>query len=72
MRISIDLEPLELRELIQIVQQPSTPTPVRSQRTVSRGEIRAWAKANKLPVSSRGNIAKDVVEAYYYYRELEQ
>lgn len=72
MKITVEMEPHELRDLIAMGVngiQPVTPTKP-AMVEASPGEIRAWAKARRLPISSKGMIPRDVKVLFYQERYM--
>jgi len=72
-KITVEMEPHELRELISMGVngiQPIQPARASMVPTATPGEIRAWAKSRRLPVSSKGMIPKDVKALYYEERYM--
>ena len=75
MKISLEMEPHELGELMRTfgigsqVLEPARHVVSQQIQIPPAAELRAWAKANKLPVSAKGVVPRDVkamwVEANY-------
>jgi hypothetical protein len=67
MKITVELEPRELQELLSF--NPfgqQSPVPVRSDRiAIPTKTIREWARSKGLAVAKGGTLPKDVIEAYY-------
>lgn len=71
MKLTLEVEPHELQEVMGIIGIGAgrpIPKQIESQRPATSGEIRAWAKARKLPVSRKGKIPNDVEIMFYAER----
>lgn len=66
MKITVELEPRELRELLSLNTFAQSPVPVRSDRiAIPTKTIREWARSKGLAVAKGGTLPKDVIEAFY-------
>lgn len=67
MKITVEVHPQELRELLSFnafvpVVRPAAP---QIQKAIPTKTIRDWARSKGLAVAKGGTLPKDVIDAYY-------